>query len=236
MSVELTGSIYSTTIASGVADGTITGITVPVDAEVAIVLAVTGTNTIPALFDVLNFDAGGTVDFTEIVNAGVSTDAYVTANRLFGDNANFPSGGGQTLTISLDRNMAYGAGRFVLFFLKNVDDSDSWANFLIGTDSVNGATTDWVSSSLGTVGANDMAIIVAGDYDNNIESTPVGVGQTEIYEYSDAVWRAGMAYELNEATPEIECTGGQYFSGIAFAIKGMTVGGLSIPIARRRGR
>ncbi len=226
MGVELTGSIYSTTLAVGNSDGAITGIDVPGDAEVAIVLALLGSSSVGIDFDVLNFDAGVTVDFTEIIGIGSSTDAYPYAYRLFGDNADFPSGTGQTLTFSTNYNAAYGNSHIVLIFLKNVDDSDSWANFLIGTDSVNGETTDWVSDSLGTVGANDMAFIVAGDCGPDIESTPTGADQTEIYEYSGADWRAGMAYELNEATPEVECVGSQYFSGIAFAIKGAAAGTL----------
>jgi len=231
MTVEITGSIYSTTIASSSSDGSITGITVPSDAEVAIVLALTGSSVTPPVFDELCFDAGGTVDFTEIVSAGASSDAHPTANRLFGDDANFPSGSNQTLTISIDRAMGYGQGHFVLFFLKGVDDSSSWANFLIGTDTVNGTTTDWESSSLGTVGADDMAFIVAGDYGNNIESTPTGAGQTEIYEVQGSNWRVAMAYKLNEATPEVEGSGGGYFSGVAFAIKAASGGGgISIPI------
>jgi len=180
-------------------------------------------------FDELNWDGGTDQDFTLFLSEGDSTDAWLWALRMFSDDANWPgSGSGKELTYSLTANMQYGPGRVIVFFLSGVDDSESWANYLIGTDSHSGISTDWTCDSLGSVGAGDMGFIFFSEFGNAVESTPAASGQTEIYEsYDTGQWAVGAAYELAEDQLTVEGYFGMYSTGIAFAIKAAAGGSSS---------
>lgn len=216
MTVAITGEIYQDLVADDTGSGrfTIPNVTVPADADIAIVIScgydIEG-------FTELNWNGDvSDVDFIELITADGGGDMHVWATYMLVTDGAFPTDHGveaNTLYWSWFDDCNYGSGATCLFFLSGVDTDDT----IVGTDDEETNTDNWTSNDLGT-GADDMAIIAGCNYGDIVAD---GVdGQTEIWDHSAAGnvdW--GMAYEIAETTPEVACASATFFGGVAFAIK-----------------
>lgn len=199
--VELVGA---GTLVQATADGSV-AITVPADAD-AIVVGWAGFMSGDSTFSELNLDGLGGQDFVEAASAswsggpGMETRAYVMAA---------PPVGQQTLTYAFASAVIDGAQIFV-FYLKNVS-----ATPVGDTDSGN-ATNGWTSAL--TVGAKDMAIIMAYGYDVVPDVNPSGFGQTVIIEQAPYNL-AGLSIGFEIGESEMRVQGTDIVVPLAFVIK-----------------
>ena len=216
--VERTGSTYKDN-SGGTGTNQISSITVPADADMAIVVG-QAYNSGSIDFDILCWDAGATQDFTLIIEndqAGVGNGCF--AYRMDTNSGDWPgAGSGKTLDFSYDNTPSYGQ-QTTLFFLTNVNLTTP----VIGTDKVDDPETGstWTNASLGTVGAEDLAIICGSIYHTSIPlgAKPPASGQTIIAEDTNSNNHFAIAEKLNDDTLIIDdLEASNYFGGVAFAI------------------
>lgn len=226
-------TVYTDNIASGNSDFSITGINVPSDADIA-VLIVHGYDDTSApddFVDVSNFDGDSDDHFTHVVTGGDSDEPAVGIWTLKYGETGFPTRGATNLTldVSLVNNVRYGGGLAAVFFLSGFKTDGT---YLIGTDSIDNDSGGWTCNSLGSVGPSDIGIIAATGYNSAIESTPAASGQTELGEGNESTMYYASAYELGEDQLTVDYPSGNYMGGVAIAISASAGGGgLSIPVA-----
>lgn len=224
-------TVYSDAIAEGNNAFSITGISVPADADIAVLIVHGYANTAPDddMVDVSNFDADTDDHFTAVVHGGDGDEPCVAIYALKYGETGFPTRGatGQTLTVELADNVRFGGGFAQVFFLSGFKTDGT---YLIGTDFIDNDSGGWTCDSLGTVGAGDIGIIAGTGFQSTVESTPGGSGQTELSEGNVSDTYHGSAYELNEDQLTLDYAG-SFFGGVACAIAASPAGGLSIPVA-----
>ena len=198
---------------------TITGITVPDDADAAI-LIYNGYGDINPQITVSNFDADANNHFT-LIEEALDGNAHNSCAGLilkYGETG-FPTRGatGQVLSVTIDHTPQFGDGRLTLFFLSGFSTG---SDCIIGSDKREGVHGDWISADLGDVRPADLMIVAGTGFDNAVESTPTGSGQTEILEGSDGnriYW--AIAYAYGNSTGALGYSSGNYDAFIAFAIR-----------------
>ncbi|OQY16720.1 MAG: hypothetical protein B6I36_09865 [Desulfobacteraceae bacterium 4572_35.1] len=212
--VERTGSVYTDT-ATGTANNDLT-CTVPTDAEAAIVVG--GGNFYNAAnFNILNFDAGVTIDFDEIITNSNTNNGTQQAYSMLDTDINWPGSGSKTLKWSIDDTANWIT---VLFFVKNIDKD----SLIVDTSSgYNDPGTYWENPSLSGMTAADLAIAAAFIYSYNsgsVDADPTSYGQTAIYESSSGSDSMGIGEELGEDVLRLGFSNADdYFGAIAFGIK-----------------
>ena len=225
-------TVYTDNIAIGNSDFSITGIDVPNDADIAILIVKGYVGTATEDFvDVSNFDGDSDDHFVHQVTGLDPDDVCVGLWMLKYGETGFPTRGatGITLDVSLIGNLIYGGGFAEVFFLSGFETDGTE---VIGTDSVDGDTGGWTCNSLGSVGPSDIGIIAAVGYANAVESTPTGSGQTELAEGNESTMYHASAYELGEDQLSVDYPSGSYMGAVAIAISASAGGGsLDIPIA-----
>jgi len=221
--VELTGSVFSTTIANGggsIVDNEVADITIPADNEMTIVVIGGDGNGTTITVDQLNWNGDDAdVDFAEIVSSQDDDDSsFITAYRLLqsdGDHA--ATGSGKTLYFSLNATNNWGLGSVVVIFVKNVKDSAP----IDGTTDTgyegDGFGVNWTATLSGSLTSNDMAFIAGLTNTTDLDGS--SNGQTEAYD-ADASHDCCVAYELGESGPSLVNSSPTYAAGVAFAVTG----------------
>jgi len=206
----------------------ITGINVPNDATVAILLILGAWMTGGGdHIDISNFDEDADDHFV-FINAGTDTHTgrhTAGAYYLKYGETGFPTRGGTglTLTISLTSGFLYGQ-RAVLFFLSGTVTDGT---LIIGSDATTIADDDpeWTSEDMGDVGPSDLAFIAAAQYQTNPNVAPTGSGQTALASGTTSSCRWAVGYEFGEDQMTFTVASSSYQGGVAFAIKAVTGGG-----------
>lgn len=190
MPAAVTGSVFSST---GITqDGSVTSITIPTDAQACIVAF---SSFDVAVFDALCWDAGSTVDFTEIVTIENGDDSKMSSWIMTSASSNWPgSGSGKTLTFSFTTTLS--TTDIVVWFVKDIDTSDPINSSAGAEDSAY-----YYAVTITASGTNDLSFICAGSYSDTQDGDYSG--QTSIYETPHLT----VAYELAETSLATDASG-----------------------------
>lgn len=209
MAVARTGSVYSDNT-NDTARNSI-AVTIPSDAVACIVIGFGLYFGGDRDFTELNFDNDSDMEFSSIVKSTADgSNHQVFAKIITDQDTGWPGTGSKTLYWKVNQTGSYGSW-VIAFFLTGLDTTDP----IIGTASQMGTAT-WTSPSLGTVGADDLAMIAMGGESAAIQAD-YGSGQSIVIEtgVSNLLY-AGVGEELGEETPSID--GQDFCGGVAFAL------------------
>jgi len=215
MAVAITGS---STVQVSLGSGTNSqAFTIPSDADAVLIMSggFFSTGTHLHVFDALNWDNGGTVDFTSIVILNATfydLHAYVMTST----DGNWPGTGAKTLSWSMDRTAVEG-GAITIVAVKGLDKTTPTRS----TDSNNmfGSPRSWTASLSGVI-SGDLSFIAGAEFVAYGTTWSQGTGQTQLQQRTDSEVRWTIGYEAGESAPSLTAVSyaGDYSSGIAFAL------------------
>lgn len=225
--VTLTGTPVTGSVTGSYA--TITGITVPADADICVVLiSLEGTGYLTnadAMLTGLSWDGSG-LDFATAVEVDGSTYPIsgVGAYYMVATDGNWPgSGAGKTLTFDFLNNYVSQQKVWVGFY-KDVDTTAPIVStaFSNTKDDDNPATD--TTLSLSGMGASDMAIVAAYYLDSTNPDGTIN-GQTEVYNSASGGSTNSLcvSQKLGESSPQQDGVG--YMMTCAFGLKASVGGG-----------
>lgn len=175
--------------------------------------------------DVLNFDNGGTFDFTQVELCDYeSNGVYTTCSAyiMTSSSADWPGTGSATLYWSIDGSAVNGMC-LVIFQVENNDTSTPIVDSAPAHNADITNNTTHTFSAMTGVGSEDLGIVGGHDVGSTINLVPSGAGQTLIAEtsaFNTAV--AAAAYELGEDAMQGFVDDGGL---VQFAIKAAAGGG-----------
>ncbi len=227
--VSQEGSITTSKSNAGALTGTGSfSVSIPADAEIAIVFASGQISNNTTMFDKLSWDNGTSVDFTSIERGGNATYTFVQALYMTSSSPDWPgTGTTSTLYWSAPGAITYGYNIGVVFY-KNVDTD----NPIISTQS-HRANTVW-TSSLSGVSESDMGITagynyyysdLSGTLGGYVDVNYTGYNQTALWETNLSGYNRaeiGIGQELGEGQLYIRSDAYYNFTAIAFALKSST--------------